>query len=79
MRNLIDKLGKIEYFLDQRTSEFDNKYINFGSLLYIKSILEVLYTSLLNSWWTQTILETYKFRSFFSVMNFGNHLHKKIS
>ena len=49
MRNLNDKLGKIEYFLDQRTSEFDNKYINFGSLLYIKSILEVLYTSLLNS------------------------------
>ena len=79
MRNLNDKLGKIEYFLDQRTSEFDNKYINFGSLLYIKSILEVLYTSLLNSWWTQTIFETYKFRSFFSVMNFGNHLHEKIS
>ena len=33
MRNLNDKLGKLEYFLDQRTSEFDNKYINFGSLL----------------------------------------------
>ena len=32
MRNLNDKLGKIEYFLDQRTSEFDN-YINVGSLL----------------------------------------------
>ena len=30
------------------------------------------YTSLLNSPWTQGILEIYKFKLFFSVTNFGN-------
>ena len=27
---------------------------------------------MLNSWWTQSILETYRFKLFFSVTNFGN-------
>ena len=30
------------------------------------------YTSLLNSWWIQSILETYKLKLFFTVTNFGN-------
>ena len=29
-------------------------------------------TSLLNSWWTQSELETYNFKLFFNVKNFGN-------
>ena len=47
MRNLNDKLGKIEYFLDQRTSEFDNKYINFGGLL-LKVYLKYYILPLMN-------------------------------
>ena len=30
------------------------------------------YNSLLNSGWTQSILETYKFKLYFSVTNIGN-------
>ena len=66
-------------------SKFDNKYKFWKSLqvyfwlrkeiqMHFKNRFKVYlkYTSLLNSWWTQSILETYKFKLFFSVTNFGN-------
>ena len=42
--------------------------------MYFKNRFKVYlkYTSLLNSRWTQSILETYKFKLFFNVTNFGN-------
>ena len=68
------------------TFEFENEFINFESLLLVyfwprkeiqrhfKSRFKVYlkYTSLLNSWWTQSILETCKFKLLFSVTNFRN-------
>ena len=46
--------------------------------MHFKSRFKVYlkYTSLLNSW-TQSILETYKFKLFFSVTNFGNQNFSK--
>ena len=46
--------------------------------MHFKSRFKVYlkYTSLLNSW-TQSILETYKFKLFFSVTNFGNQSFSK--
>ena len=50
------------------TSDSEKKYMHFKNRFKVY----LRYTSLLNSWWTQSILEIYKFKLFFSVTNLGN-------
>ena len=59
---------KVEVFKRLKYSEVYLKYTS-SNLKYIWSMLQVYvkYTSLLNSWWTQSILETYKFKLFFKI------------
>ena len=64
---------KVEVFKRLKYSEVYLKYTS-SNLKYIWSMLQVYlkYTSLLSSWWTESILETNKFKLFFSVATFRN-------
>ena len=80
------KHASIQKLYFKYTSNFEYKFVSLESLLQVyfwprkkiqmpfKNTYKVYlkYNSLLNSGWTQSILETYKFKLFFSVKNFGN-------
>ena len=81
-----EKHASIQKVYFKYTSNFEYKFVSLESLLqvhfwprkeiqmYFKNTSKVYlkHNSLLNSWWTQSILETNKFKLFFSVTAFGN-------
>ena len=85
-----EKNASIQNKYFKYSSNLECKFASLESLLHVhfwprneiqmhfKSRFKVYlkYTSLLNSW-TQSILETYKFKLFFSVTNFGNQNFSK--
>ena len=85
-----EKNASIQNKYFKYSSNLECKFASLESLLHVhfwprkeiqmhfKSRFKVYlkYTSLLNSW-TQSILETYKFKLFFSVTNFGNQSFSK--
>ena len=85
-----EKNASIQNKYFKYSSNLECKFASLESLLHVhfwprkeiqmhfKSRFKVYlkYTSLLNCW-TQSILETYKFKLFFSVTNFGNQNFSK--